>query len=105
MSKLAVIKTGGKQYKVAEGDTIQVEKIEGKEGKKINFSDILLLSDDKGKEVEIGNPALKSHKVEAEIIRQFRDKKVTVIKYKAKVRYRRKAGHKQSKTELKITKI
>lgn len=105
MSKIAVIKTGGKQYKVAEGDKIQVEKIEGKEGKKINFADVLMIADDKGKEVEIGTPKLKGKKVEAEIIKQFRDKKVTVIKYKSKIRYRRKLGHKQHKTSVKITKI
>ena len=105
MSKIAVIKTGGKQYKVKEGDKIDIEKLEGKEGKKIDFKDVLLVADESGKEVEIGNPLVKGKKVSGSIEKQFRDEKITVIKYKAKVRYRRKKGHRQHKTLVKIEAI
>jgi large subunit ribosomal protein L21 len=105
MSKIAVIKTGGKQYKVAEGDKIQVEKIEGKEGGKIDFKEVLLVADDKGSDVKIGDPLVKTAKVTGTIEKQYKDKKITVIKYKAKVRYRRKLGHRQHKSLVKIDKI
>ena len=105
MSKIAVIKTGGKQYKVAEGDKIQIEKIEGKEGKKVDFKDVLLVADTKGTDVVIGDPIVKSAKVTGTIEKQYKDKKVTVIKYKSKIRYRKKIGHRQSKTLVKIESI
>ncbi len=105
MSKIAVIRTGGKQYKVAEGDKIQIEKIEGKEGKKIDFKDVLLVADTKGTDVQIGDPLVKSGKVSGVIEKQYKDKKVTVIKYKSKIRYRRKKGHRQPKTLVKIESI
>ncbi len=105
MTKIAVIKTGGKQYKVAEGDKIQVEKIEGKEGKKIEFKDVLLVADTKGTDIKIGDPMLKTVKVSGTLEKQYRDKKVTVIKYKNKTRYRRKLGHRQEKSLIKIDKI
>ena len=75
MSKIAVIKTGGKQYKVAEGDKIQIEKIEGKEGKKIDFKDVLLVADEKGADVKIGDPVIKGAKVSGTI----ENGKVTVL--------------------------
>lgn len=102
---IAVIKTGGKQYKVTEGQTLKIEKIEEEVGKKINLAEVLLVSDDKGKEVQIGTPFLESAKVEAEVLEQAKDKKVTVIKYKAKTRYKRTLGHRQHFTKIKITKI
>jgi len=105
MSKIAVIKTGGKQYKVKEGDKIQVEKIEGKEGKKVDFKEVLLIAEENGKDVEAGTPFLKGKKVEAKILEQYKDKKVTVIKYKNKIRYRRKLGHRQQKTQIQIESI
>jgi large subunit ribosomal protein L21 len=105
MSKIAVIRTGGKQYKVAEGDKIQIEKIEGKEGKKIDFKDVLMVADTKGTDVKIGDPLVKNAKVSGTIEKQYKDKKVTVIKYKSKIRYRRKKGHRQSKTLVKIESI
>jgi len=105
MSKIAVIKTGGKQYKVASGDKIHVEKIEGKEGNKIDFKEVLLVADTKGTEVKIGDPLVKATKVSGVIEKQYKDKKVTVIKYKNKIRYRRKKGHRQAKTLVKIDKI
>jgi len=105
MAKLAIIKTGGKQYKVKEGDKIDIERLEGTEGKKIDFKDILLIADENGKEVEIGNPILKGKKVSGAIVKQFRDDKITVIKFKAKSKYRRKLGHRQHKSLVKIESI
>lgn len=103
--KLAVIKTGGKQYKIKEGSELKVEKIEEEVGKKINFEEVLLISDEKGKDVQIGNPIVKDAKIEAEILEQGKAKKVEVRKYKAKTRYKRNVGHRQLFTKVKITKI
>ncbi|HNZ86288.1 MAG TPA: 50S ribosomal protein L21 [bacterium] len=100
--KLAVVRTGGKQYKVKEGDKIKVEKIEGDEGSKIELDDILLLVDDD--KVEIGTPKLDK-KITATILKQSRAKKVRVVKYKAKTRYHKVYGHRQHFTELAINKI
>ncbi|MFN3301527.1 MAG: 50S ribosomal protein L21 [Patescibacteria group bacterium] len=102
---LAVIKTGGKQYLVKEGDIIKIEKIEGKVGKKISFDEVLLLADEKGEKVEIGQPIIKKVKVKAEILEQGKDKKILVVKYKPKTRYRRKKGHRQPYTKVKILEI
>ena len=103
MAKFAIIKTGGKQRRVSEGDTIFVEKIEGDDGKAIKF-DTLLVADENGKEVEIGTPLVKSQ-VEGKIVEQTKDKKIEVIKFKAKSRYRRKHGHQQLQTKVEITKV
>jgi len=100
---LAIIKTGGKQYKVEKGDKIKVEKLEGKEGDKIVFSEVLFLGDEKG--VKIGAPLIKSAKVEAKILKQGRNKKVWGIKHKAKKRYKVKFGHRQRFTEVEILKV
>lgn len=101
----AVIKTGGKQYKVREGQILKIEKIAGKVGDKIGFDKILLVADEDGKEVKVGNPNVAGAKVAAEILEQGRAKKVMVIKYKPKVRYRRKVGHRQMYTKVKVTSI
>lgn len=100
---LAVIKTGGKQYKVKVGDKIKVEKLEGKEGDKIIFDEVLFLGDEKN--VQVGTPLIKSAKVEGKILKTFKDKKVTGIKFKAKKRYKVKFGHRQTLTEIEITKV
>ena len=100
---LAIIKTGGKQYKVAQGDKIKVEKLEGEAGAKITFDEVLFIGDEK--DVKIGEPFIKGAKVEATIVRQGRYKKVWGIKHKAKKRYKVKFGHKQLFTEVEITKI
>lgn len=100
---LAVIKTGGKQYLVKKGDKIKVEKLEGEEGKKISFSEVLFLGDEK--EVKVGTPFIKGAKVEAKILKQGKAKKVWGIKHKAKKRYKVKFGHRQMFTEVEITKI
>ena len=100
----AVIKTGGKQYKVTKGDILKIEKLPkvGKDNKVI-FDKILLLSD-KDKPT-VGKPYVSKAKVEATLIRNFKDKKVDVLKYKNKIRYRKHYGHRQQLSEVKIEKI
>jgi len=100
----AVIQTGGKQYLVQEGQTLNIEKIAGEKGAKVNFDKVLLLADEAGAKVEIGKPYL-SVKVAAEILEQGRGDKVRVIKFKRKVRYNRRHGHRQAFTKIKIVKI
>lgn len=102
---MAVIKTGGKQYKVKEGSRLKVEKLAGEAAGKITFSEVLLLADDDGQNVKIGTPLVNGARVEVTVLAQGRAKKITVIKYKPKVRYRRKLGHRQHFTEVKIEKI
>lgn len=99
---LAVVKTGGKQYLVEEGTVLDIEKLAGKDGK-IVFEEVLLI--DNGKTTKIGTPLVEGVKVEAEIVKQFKDKKVRVLKMKRRKRYRRTLGHRQNKTRIKITKI
>lgn len=101
MSKIAVIKTGGKQYKVKEGDTIKVEKLEAENGQKVKF-DTLLIAD--GEKLELGQPSL-GDKVEAEVLETAKGKKVTVVKYKNKTRYKKTVGHRQHFTAVKVLKI
>lgn len=99
----AVIKTGGKQYKVEEGTVLQVEKLEQNEGDKIEFNDVLMYSD--GENVTLGNPLVENAIVKAEIIKQAKDKKVLVFKYKRRKGYRKMRGHRQLFTEIKINSI
>ncbi|MFH1413186.1 MAG: 50S ribosomal protein L21 [bacterium] len=101
--KIAVIKTGGKQYKVKEGQNLKVEKLSKEEGDKVKF-DTLLVSDSKAENIEIGKPSL-GDKVEAKIIEQGKGDKVKVVKYKRKTRYKRTIGHRQPYTKIEITKI
>jgi large subunit ribosomal protein L21 len=100
---LAIIKTGGKQYKVAVGDRIKVEKVSGKEGGKMSFKEVLFLWDEK--DIRIGTPLVKGAKVEGKILRTAKGKKVVGIKHKAKKRYKVKFGHRQIFTEVEITSI
>jgi large subunit ribosomal protein L21 len=100
---LAIIKTGGKQYKVKEGDKIKVEKLEGEEGSKIIFSEVLFIGDEK--DVKIGTPMISGAKVEGKILKTAKGKKVVGIKFKAKKRYKVKFGHRQTMTEVEIIKI
>lgn len=99
----AVIQTGGKQYLVSKGDKIQIEKLEGEAGGKITFAEVLATISDS--EYKIGKPLLDGATVEAIILEQGRGKKIHVLKYKAKSKYRKKIGHRQSFTEIEITKI
>ncbi len=98
----AVIKTGGKQYKVEEGDIVRVEKIEAEKGDAVTFDNVLLIG---GDEYAIGTPTVKGASVSASVVRQFRDKKIVVFKMKRRKRYRKTQGHRQYLTEVRITKI
>ena len=99
----AVIKTGGKQYKVSKDDIISVEKLSEDTGKKIKLNEVLIISD-KGKPI-VGDPLIKGASVEAEIMDHSRAAKITVFKKKRRHNYRRKQGHKQNITNLKILSI
>ena len=101
--KIAIIKTGGKQYRVKEGQTIKVEKLEAESGAVVKF-DTLLISDEEANNLELGTPSL-GEKVSGEIINTAKDAKVTAVKYKSKTRYKKTVGHRQLKTAIKITAI
>ena len=98
----AIIQTGGKQYKVSQGDVVKVEKLELEVGSKVNF-DVLLTSDN-GK-IVAGNPVVKNVTCTAEVVEHGKGDKVVVYKYKAKKNYRRKQGHRQPYTAVKIVEI
>src|SRR5689334_9736433 len=99
----AILESGGKQYKVRPGDTLQVEKLPGAAGDTVELGRVLMVADDD--DVTIGAPVLEGVKVLAEVVDQRRGPKIIVFKYKAKVRYRRKTGHRQSLTTLRVTEI
>lgn len=99
----AIIKTGGKQYKVAVGETVALEKLAGKPKEKIVFKEVLLIIDDK--KVNLGQPLVKNSVVIGEIVEQKKAKKIRVAVYKAKSRYRKVKGHRQQITLVKIVKI
>ena len=98
----AVIKTGGKQYKVSAGDLLKVEKLAGAVGETIELDKVLMVG---GEEVKIGTPLLPNAKVTATIVEQGKDKKILVFKSKRRKNYRKKYGHRQPLTRLKITNI
>ena len=99
----AVIKTGGKQYTVHENDVLWVEKLDLEPGASINLDEVLMVGD--GKEVTVGAPTVAGAKVQAVVIEQMRDRKVIIFKKKRRHNYRRKKGHRQNLTVLKIEKI
>lgn len=96
----AVIKTGGKQYRVTEGDRLRVEKLPGDVGAAITFGEVLMIGGDK---ISIGKPLVSGAKVTATIVAQDRAKKIIVFKFRRRKNYRRKRGHRQPFTEIKIT--
>ena len=98
----AIIKTGGKQYKVSEGDVIEVDRLPETEGKVV-FDQVLLLVNDNG--VKIGKPTISGEKVEGKVLSVFKGVKVRVSKFKSKVRYRRVSGFRASLTKVQIEKI
>ena len=98
----ALIQTGGKQYKVSEGDILTVEKLDVEEGSKVTFDQVLAVN---GTELTIGDPTVKGATVEATAVKNGRGKKVIVYKYKRKTGYHKKNGHRQSFTQVKIEKI
>lgn len=100
----AIIETGGKQYKVAEGDVLSVEKLpKSKEEGKVVFDKVLMIDNDK--DTQIGTPYLEGATVKADLIEEGKGKKVTVVHYKAKSRYKKTVGHRQLFSKVKITKI
>ena len=100
--KYAVIRTGGKQYKVSEGDKLKIEKLEVEPGKSFDFDEVLLtVNEDK---VQIGKPILSS-KVKATVVDQVKGEKISIFKYKAKTGYHKKTGHRQKLTLVQIDKI
>lgn len=116
MSKFAIIETGGKQFKVTAGQKLKVEKLNVKEGDSFTFDKVLLVaqhqhpslvekSEGSASDVEVGTPYIEGAKVEAKVIKQGRGKKKIVFRYHSKTRYRKKKGHRQSYTEIEITKI
>ncbi len=99
----AIIKTGGKQYKVAEGDVITVEKLDAQEGDAVTFDEVLTVVNDA--DVKVGKPLVEGAKVTGKVAGQGKDKKILVFKYKAKSNYRRRQGHRQPYTKVTIEKI
>ena len=102
MENWVVIRTGGKQYKVAEGDIIEVEKI-GQDKGPISFSEVLLIK--KENNLTMGKPLVEKAKVRGQILELFKSKKIRIVKFKSKSRYLRTRGHRQQKTKVKIEKI
>lgn len=98
----AVIVSGGKQYRVSQGDVIYVEKLDQEVDSKVSF-DVLMLGSENG--VEIGTPTLAGAKVEGKILSQVKGEKIIIFKYKSKKNYHRKAGHRQQYTKVEITSI
>jgi len=99
----AVLKTGGKQYKVSEGDVIQVEKLEAKVGDSITLDQVLMIGEDEN--VQVGSPLLEGAAVTGEVTDQFKGEKLIIFKKKRRKKYRNKNGHRQQLTRLKITGI
>lgn len=99
----AVIKTGGKQYRVAQGDKLRVEKLAGNVGDTVTLGEVLLVGSGDG--VQIGAPSVNGAKVEAKILGQDRGEKIIIFKFRRRKNYRRKTGHRQPYTALEITGI
>jgi large subunit ribosomal protein L21 len=99
----AVVTSGGKQYKVREGDILKVEKLPGEIGAPVTFDKVLLYSD--GENVQIGRPALENAAVSGHVVEQGKGRKIIVFKFKRRKRYRRKLGHRQPFTAVKIDSI
>ncbi|MBI9082090.1 MAG: 50S ribosomal protein L21 [Desulfobacterales bacterium] len=99
----AIVKTGGKQYKIAEGDVLRVEKLAGEVGAPISFDQVLMVSN--GETTTVGQPMVENATVSGTIIEQGRGKKILVFKYKRRKRYRRKQGHRQAFTAVMIDSI
>ena len=99
----AIIDTGGKQYKVAEGDTLFIEKLPVEAGEAVTFDKVLAVID--GENVTVGTPVVEGAKVDASVVKNGKGKKIIVFKYKPKKGYRRKQGHRQPYTKVTIGKI
>ena len=99
----AVIKTGGKQYKVTEGQTLKVEKLPVEEGGSVDLNEVLMVAD--GDDVTVGAPFIDGGKVSATVKAQGRGKKIEIVKFRRRKHYRKQQGHRQSFTEIQIDKI
>ena len=99
----AVFKTGGKQYRVSEGETLKIEKLEVEPGKKVTFNEVLMIAD--GENVQVGSPLLSKARVEAKVISQGKGKKVNILKFKRRKHSMKHQGHRQLFTEIQIGKI
>lgn len=100
----AILETGGKQYRVLEGNTIDVELIDANEGEKVVINNVLFIQKD-NKEILVGQPLLSNVSIETEVVSQYRDEKVLIFKKRKRKNSRRKNGHRQYKTQLKILNI
>jgi large subunit ribosomal protein L21 len=99
----AVIRTGGKQYTVRPGEKLNVEKLDGEVGADIELTDVLMVAD--GDAVTVGTPSVAGAKVVAEVVEQGKHKNIVVFKYKPKIRYRKRTGHRQQFTRLSVKEI
>ncbi|MFP4154905.1 MAG: 50S ribosomal protein L21 [Halothiobacillaceae bacterium] len=99
----AVVVTGGKQYRVAEGDTVRVELLDAEQGSTVSLDQVLLVAN--GEDIKVGTPTVSGAKVEAEVVSHGRGKKVEIIKFRRRKHHRKHQGHRQYFTELKITGI
>jgi len=99
----AVIKSGGKQYRVAEGDVLRVEKLDAETGDTVSFEEVLLVAD--GDDIRVGTPRVDGGRVSAEVVDQARARKIEVVKFKRRKDYQRHYGHRQHYTEVRITGI
>ena len=97
----AILETGGKQYKVQPGDVIEVERLDGEVGDQVELGRVLMLTGDDDKP-QFGNPAIEGAKALGEVVEQGKGKKIIVFKYKNKIRYRRKTGHRQVVTRVRV---
>ena len=100
----ALIESGGKQYKVSEGTVLKVEKLEAAAGDRLVIDKVLMINDENGN-VKVGNPLVNNARVEVEVMEQGRNKKVVVFKYKRRKNYRKKQGHRQPFTRIKVLTI
>ena len=99
----AVIKTGGKQYRVSDGETLKIEKLEVEPGEKVTFNKVLMIAD--GENVQIGSPHVEKASVEAKVISQGKGKKINILKFKRRKHSMKQQGHRQLFTEIQIGKI
>lgn len=103
LSLYAIIKTGGKQYKVAEGSEIIIEKLDVEEGSEVTFEEVLAVGE--GEEIKFGRPLVEGAKVTGSVVKNGKGPKIRIFKYKHKTNYRRRQGHRQPFTKVKIEKI
>ena len=99
----AVFKTGGKQYRVSEGETLKIEKLELEPGKKVTFNEVLMIAD--GENVQVGSPLVEKASVEAKVVSQGKGKKINILKFKRRKHSMKQQGHRQLFTEIQIGKI